>query len=172
MGNMFFVPFHPHHAKELGSNRAELLFEYLTFCQAGNDGVRRSTNQIERELGLTRTMLTRAKKILVEKGWIRYEVETMRSPTARYWVTGQKVINQRDTTEKPITERDKDIARQRVHRAVLKGVMTKRPCEVCNTNGAEAHHPDYRRPLDVVWLCQRHHSDVHHQLRRSNKLST
>lgn len=25
----------------------------------------------------------------------------------------------------------------------------------------EAHHADYARPLDVVWLCERHHKDTH-----------
>lgn len=24
-----------------------------------------------------------------------------------------------------------------------------------------AHHPDYDRPLDVVWLCQTHHKQAH-----------
>lgn len=24
-----------------------------------------------------------------------------------------------------------------------------------------AHHPDYSRPLDVVWLCQAHHKQAH-----------
>lgn len=25
----------------------------------------------------------------------------------------------------------------------------------------EAHHPDYDRPLDVVWLCRAHHMQAH-----------
>jgi hypothetical protein len=25
----------------------------------------------------------------------------------------------------------------------------------------EAHHPDYDRPLDVVWLCPAHHKQAH-----------
>jgi hypothetical protein len=29
----------------------------------------------------------------------------------------------------------------------------------------EAHHADYSRPLDVVWLCTRHHKETHKMAR-------
>jgi hypothetical protein len=38
--------------------------------------------------------------------------------------------------------------------------ITRQPCWVCGKK-AEAHHPDYSRPLDVVWLCKEHHQEVH-----------
>lgn len=35
-------------------------------------------------------------------------------------------------------------------------------CAVSDCGGKpEAHHPDYSRPLDVVWLCSIHHKQVH-----------
>ena len=33
------------------------------------------------------------------------------------------------------------------------------------TGKPEAHHPDYSRPLDVVWLCKKHHARAHHDYR-------
>lgn len=33
-------------------------------------------------------------------------------------------------------------------------------CELCN-KPAEAHHDDYSKPLDVKWLCFRHHRLYH-----------
>ena len=47
-----------------------------------------------------------------------------------------------------------------VARAVRNGALKKQPCWVCGCN-AVAHHPDYDRPLDVVWLCQPHHKQAH-----------
>ena len=47
-----------------------------------------------------------------------------------------------------------------VGNAVRDGKLKPLPCFECGTK-AEAHHPDYSRPLDVVWLCPVHHKEVH-----------
>jgi hypothetical protein len=47
-----------------------------------------------------------------------------------------------------------------VQYAIRAGRMEKLPCWVCGEK-AEAHHPDYAQPLDVVWLCPRHHKQTH-----------
>lgn len=44
--------------------------------------------------------------------------------------------------------------------AVSRGRVEKLPCMVCGGK-SEAHHPDYSRPLDVVWLCPPHHKQAH-----------
>lgn len=49
----------------------------------------------------------------------------------------------------------------KVYRAVKSGKLLKQPCEVCGADRVEAHHDDYSRPLDVRWLCKRHHEDLH-----------
>lgn len=50
-------------------------------------------------------------------------------------------------------------------RAYIKaGKLLKKPCEKCFTdNNVEAHHDDYDKPMDVRWLCRKHHSE-HHRL--------
>jgi hypothetical protein len=40
-------------------------------------------------------------------------------------------------------------------------VLSRQPCSICGAERAEAHHPDYSKPLDVVWLCKPHHAEVH-----------
>ena len=51
-------------------------------------------------------------------------------------------------------------ARIAVHTAVANGKLVRLPC-LCGNPRSEAHHPDYSRPLDVEWLCRRHHVARH-----------
>ena len=57
--------------------------------------------------------------------------------------------------------RVKEKARGDLARAVKLGKIIKKPCEVCGYEKAEAHHDDYSKPLDVVWLCRSHHVERH-----------
>lgn len=48
-----------------------------------------------------------------------------------------------------------------VSNAVRDGKLTKTPCHICGVEKVEGHHPDYSKPLNVVWLCTEHHKEVH-----------
>ena len=53
---------------------------------------------------------------------------------------------------------DRQRARQILTNAINRGHILRDPCRICNSiNKIEAHHPDYARPLEVVWLCRDHH---------------
>lgn len=56
----------------------------------------------------------------------------------------------------------KDRARQKINNAIRDGRLIKLPCKECG-NPAEAHHPDYRSPLKVIWLCRKHHLEKHNK---------
>jgi hypothetical protein len=56
---------------------------------------------------------------------------------------------------------EKVAARDKVSNAVRDGRLFKKPCEVCSKKKVEAHHPDYSKPLDVKWLCTKHHKELH-----------
>lgn len=60
-----------------------------------------------------------------------------------------------------VTETEKSRARGQVFRAVRAGKLTKGPCIVCGSSESRAHHHDYSKPLEVTWLCSRHHEDSH-----------
>lgn len=52
-------------------------------------------------------------------------------------------------------------ARTRLNVAVRFRQIEKLPCEVCGDVKSEGHHEDYSRPLDVRWLCRKHHAELH-----------
>ena len=76
------------------------------------------------------------------------------------------------------TERSKEIAREQarlgrikfaekyrargiLYQAVRRGEIQKQPCEICGCTTVHAHHSDYTKPLDVIWLCPKHHAWIH-----------
>lgn len=63
-----------------------------------------------------------------------------------------------------------DRAQNILERAVAKGIIIRRTaCDKCGNSGTftdgrssiQAHHCDYNRPLDVMWLCQKCHHSWH-----------
>jgi len=54
-------------------------------------------------------------------------------------------------------------AHQILHNAVRRGEMTRpTQCEACESICTpQGHHADYSKPLDVEWLCHRHHAARH-----------
>jgi hypothetical protein len=40
---------------------------------------------------------------------------------------------------------------------------TRKKCSIKNCNNiGERHHPDYSKPKNIIWLCKKHHEQVHH----------
>jgi hypothetical protein len=52
-------------------------------------------------------------------------------------------------------------ARRKLEKATRNGSLIRRPCAICNDARTEGHHWDYSGPLDVFWLCRKHHVDAH-----------
>ena len=61
------------------------------------------------------------------------------------------------------TKDHKSDARNKVNSAIRSGKLRPQPCIVCGGK-AEAHHSDYSKPLDVDWLCRKHHALWHRYL--------
>jgi hypothetical protein len=48
-------------------------------------------------------------------------------------------------------------AEQIASAARRRGFLIPEPCTICGALKVDAHHPDYSKPLEVVWLCRKHH---------------
>jgi hypothetical protein len=57
----------------------------------------------------------------------------------------------------------------RLQRAVKSGKIIKpEVCSICNNAGTiVAHHPDYTKPLDVIWVCKSCHAKIHNSLKEN-----
>ena len=59
--------------------------------------------------------------------------------------------------------KEKHNAQNAVKRAVKKGLLIKPgKCSKCESRyRIEAHHPNYSRPLQVLWVCSKCHHKIH-----------
>jgi len=53
-------------------------------------------------------------------------------------------------------------AHSTLNNSVRDGKIMRKPCQVCGDKKSHAHHHDYQKPLDVEWLCAKHHQRKHH----------
>ena len=75
----------------------------------------------------------------------------------RYFVS--KRPTERYRKENP----EKYEAHKKVQIALLMGWLTRQPCIKCDEK-ADAHHEDYSKPLEIVWLCRAHHKERHREI--------
>ena len=55
-------------------------------------------------------------------------------------------------------------AHNAVARAIRNGNLFRLPCIRCKAEKSIAHHEDYDKPLEVMWLCQPCHKQRHKEL--------
>lgn len=82
------------------------------------------------------------------------------------WATRHEWLSQPPIA--PLPSKLKGRCHRAVGKALKSGALRREPtCSRCGqASQTIAHHPDYSRPLDVVWLCTACHYRVHAELRR------
>ena len=58
----------------------------------------------------------------------------------------------------------KNIAYLAVSRTLKAGKIKREPCALCGAKETQAHHEDYSKPLEVIWLCRKCHLLMHGKL--------
>lgn len=64
---------------------------------------------------------------------------------------------------------EKVICQNAINSLIRSGKLIRQPCSLCGKPKAHAHHPDYNKPLDVIWLCQSHHKQLHANAKNNTK---
>lgn len=81
----------------------------------------------------------------------------------RFKKAGRKFITRLSQIRSRERNPEKQKARNKTDYAVRSGKLIKKSCEVCGNVKSQAHHSDYSKPLDVRWLCFKHHRETHGQ---------
>lgn len=81
---------------------------------------------------------------------IAYEARRFKDPRRK-----KNILKSQRKMRKNNAEKYK--SRQATHRAVKNGTLIKTRCEICGDIKSQAHHTDYSKPLEVMWLCRKHH---------------
>jgi hypothetical protein len=89
----------------------------------------------------------------------------MRQLRAAWEAAHPEHYHQRSLAWKRSHLRLRDPLQRRAHavvaRALRTGTLVRLPCLLCKTPRTVAHHPDYRLPFLVIWLCAYHHYHWH-----------
>lgn len=57
-------------------------------------------------------------------------------------------------------------ARSKLRNNIRAGKIIRMPCQVCGEPKSHGHHTDYTKALDVMWLCVKHHAELHKKSKR------
>ena len=69
--------------------------------------------------------------------------------------------NRRKHNELNPEQKKKAVARAYLGVYLRRGKVVKSGCAICGDLKVEAHHEDYDKPLEVIWLCRKHHTELH-----------
>lgn len=94
-----------------------------------------------------------------------------RKELAERWKKDPKL--RKRTNELKKIWQEKNLVKRAAHviagNAIKYGKLIPEPCEVCGKEKVDAHHDDYEKPLDVRWLCRKHHNEHHKNERELNR---
>lgn len=107
----------------------------------------------------------RIKNLWHNPRWVQQERERCRLKQANYRALGLAAPSTQEARKRWRRRNPEKVkAHEMVKRAQKSGLIPKQSqCEGCGAIGVrlERHHPDYRKPLEVRWLCCGCHRFIH-----------
>lgn len=104
------------------------------------------------------------------------EAQRHREKARRYRNAGRTVEDANTKRECILKYREKHPQKFHAHNmvaaAIRSGVLIKQPCAKCGSGNTHGHHEDYSKPLDVIWLCPRHHAERHVEINDMKRLQS
>jgi hypothetical protein len=138
-----------------------------------NEFYRHPTSKGGHEGRCKRCVAQYGKELIARKkndpAWVERELVRRRLYQRVYRAAnGVPPLTTEQKTEQKRRYREQHPEKSRCHEilayAIRHGHIKRGTCEVCGSTETHGHHESYQRPLDVNWLCVRHHHDRHLQI--------
>ena len=112
-----------------------------------------------------------AYEINKKNGWLPSMSKAERTAYNKKYYANDEVKKKVAVREKRYRKNPKYLIQARCRVAVCtalkQGRLNKKPC-LCGDKKVEAHHPDYNKPLNVLWVCKKCHVNIHRKKRDQN----
>ena len=128
--------------------------------------------EANREKCRERSLKSSRKKPEKRKEYRENNREKHREYSRKYTEANREKINEKKrkkNSEDRVHATIEGRARKQVWNATKKGILTRpKRCQMCSVEcKLEAHHADYNRPLEVIWVCRLCHGGIHIALRKN-----
>lgn len=110
-------------------------------------------------------------KVRAKKREYRAKNKDMFMESGKKYRANNKEASRNSTRKYRMNNKEKYIAHGAVKSAIRSGKMKKMPCVICGDIKSVAHHEDYSKPLEVVFLCRKHHVERHNEIKRLASIS-
>lgn len=99
------------------------------------------------------------------KRWQERNVEYRRAYQRKYSKEHRETVLAKERRH-AILHPEKVQARSAARHSARNKKIERQPCVICGATNVEAHHEDYSKPLNVIWLCKKHHFEADERLRK------
>lgn len=124
-----------------------------------------------RECGTPKPLDQFYKHSMMADGYLNKCMDCVRERVNRHRTKNIERIREYDRNRVwRVYDKNKVVVRRLVRDAIARGDLKVQPCERCgDAIGVHAHHDDYSKPLDVIWLCPKHHGERHRELNEQHR---
>ena len=151
--------------------RALAPFCYNAFNLTNRRPFMKSEHHSRYEYNRTRRLLNRKQHNEYNHEWKRRNRERYLE-NKRAWNNGNRdsirISRSKSSHKYKKANRLKENCRSTLRRAVASGVLVRPAyCSLCSkATKVSAHHRDYAKPLEVIWVCSPCHREIHHPVVR------
>ena len=110
----------------------------------------------DRSASLKNYYKNREKRIKQMKKWVRANREKRRKYKRAYY----KTKNGKEAVKRAVKKYEAK-NREKKKAWAARNYIELQPCVKCGKEPTHRHHPDYDKPMEVVFLCPLHHKEVH-----------